>query len=193
MHTIKNKRLVFIDTETGGVDPLVNSLLSVSFIIWDSGKILDKVEIFIDDGELNVTPEALIINGINLEEHKKKAFSIYATIKIMNTFFGDYFEEGERIKFVGHNVSFDIAFLKHFLTKRGGMSISEYFKRFSHRHIDTSSIMTYLYLNGKIEIEIDGSDNAFKYFGIEVEGRHTAEGDNIATTKLFEKLIEIGQ
>lgn len=193
MHTIKSKRLVFIDTETGGVDPLVNSLLSMSLIVWEAGRILDKVEILINDGELNATPEALAINGIDLEEHKKNSWSIFATIRIINTFLGEHFEEGERIKFVGHNVSFDIAFLKYFLIKRGGMSISEYFKRFSHRHIDTSSIMTYLYLNGKIEIEIDGSDNAFKYFGIEVEGRHTAEGDNIATTKLFEKLIEIGQ
>ena len=33
-------RLLFIDTETGGLDPEKHSLLSVGFVVWDS--VLDE-------------------------------------------------------------------------------------------------------------------------------------------------------
>lgn len=54
---------------------------------------------------------------------------------------------------------------------------------------DTSSILYYLYLAGHIKQKAISSDEAFDYFGIKVEGRHTAIGDAIATAKLFTKLL----
>jgi DNA polymerase III epsilon subunit-like protein len=60
---------------------------------------------------------------------------------------------------------------------------------FSHRIIDTSSILHYLYLSGRIKQRAISSDEAFDLFDIYVEGRHTAIGDAIATAKLFTKLL----
>ncbi len=85
----------------------------------------------------------------------------------------------------GHNVHFDIAFLKAFFSANR-KDFSEFF---SHRVIDTSSILHYLYLAGKLKQKAVSSDEAFQLFDIEVEGRHTALGDALATAKLFSKLL----
>jgi DNA polymerase-3 subunit epsilon len=62
---------------------------------------------------------------------------------------------------------------------------------FSHRMIDTASILHYLYLSGRLEQKVVSSDEAFAHFKIAVEGRHTALGDALATAQLFNCLLEI--
>jgi len=72
---MKADTILFIDTETGGIQPGKNSLLSLALVVWKESKIIASTEILINDGVLNVTEKALEINGIDLEEHKKKAVS----------------------------------------------------------------------------------------------------------------------
>jgi len=64
-------------------------------------------------------------------------------------------------------------------------------QRFSHRFVDTATILFYLYLTGKIKRKITSSQDAFEYFGIAVQGRHTALGDVLATAQLFTNLVSI--
>jgi DNA polymerase-3 subunit epsilon len=101
-------------------------------------------------------------------------------------FIGKHFSLEEKITLAGHNVHFDADFLKRFFSAND-KDFSEFF---SHRMIDTSSILHYLYLSGSIKHRAISSDEAFRLFNINVEGRHTAIGDAIATAKLFTKLLE---
>ena len=48
-----------------------------------------------------------------------------------------------------------------------------------------------LVLAGIIETNIDSSSDAFKYFGIKVDNRHSALSDCIATVQLYEALIQL--
>jgi DNA polymerase-3 subunit epsilon len=84
-------------------------------------------------------------------------------------------------------VHFDADFLRSFFTANN----QDFSKYFSHRIIDTSSILHYLYLSGQIKQKAISSDEAFDLFDIKVEGRHTALGDAIATAKLFTKLLNL--
>lgn len=52
-------RLLFIDTETGGLDPHKHSLLSLAMVIWEDMEIINSQDILINDGILSVTKEAL--------------------------------------------------------------------------------------------------------------------------------------
>lgn len=65
-------KIVFLDTETGGLDPSVNSLLSIGLVIWEDGKIKTKNEFFVKENEYNVTSKAIEVNRIDLKELKKK-------------------------------------------------------------------------------------------------------------------------
>ena len=185
---MKNQdRILFIDTETGGKHPAHHSLLSVGLVEWEKGDIIQTKEILIDDGELKATDEALAINKIDLESHRKSAISQKEAIREILVFIGWNSEQYEKVTLAGHNVGFDIKFTRH-LFESQNYNFDDYF---SHRSIDTTSILYYLYFSGKMSSKIEGSDEAFKHFEIEVKGRHTALGDAIATAELFNKLIEI--
>lgn len=180
-------RLLFIDTETGGLDPEKHSLLSLALVVWENLEIIDSQEFLINDGVLSATKEALAINKIDLEKHKRSAISSYKAIDEILSFINHHFPGQKKITLAGHNVHFDVSFLKAFFSKNN----EDFSKYFSHRIIDTSSILHYLYLSGQIGKKAVSSDDAFNLFDIKVEGRHTALGDAVATAKLFNKLLQI--
>ncbi|MBS1602388.1 MAG: 3'-5' exonuclease [Bacteroidetes bacterium] len=184
---MKADKLLFIDTETGGIDPASNSLLSLGLVVWKELEVEASLEILIDDGILNVTAKAIEVNRIDLSEHRKKAVSPVEAIRQMDRFINDHFPKDEKIVLGGHNISFDVNFLNFFLTRHG----YDFQQRFSHRHVDTSSILFYLYLTGKIKRKLTASQDALDYFGIAVQGRHTALGDALATAQLFSSLVSI--
>lgn len=183
---MKTDKILFIDTETGGLDPIENSLLSIGLVVWQDYRILDKIEILINDGKLNVTENALQINNINIERHKNIALIPKDAITLMDAFLSKHFSRFEKITLAGHNINFDINFLKAFLLTNG-ISFGE---RFSHRSIDTSSILYFLYLAGKLEANINSSSSAFNKFNIQISDRHTALADALATAELFSKLLK---
>jgi DNA polymerase III epsilon subunit-like protein len=178
-------RLLFIDTETGGLDPNKHSLLSLAMVIWEDMEIIDSQEILINDGILSATKEALSINKIDIEKHKQSAISSSQAIEKIFLFISKHFPRQRKITLAGHNVHFDADFLRSFFSANN----QNFSKFFSHRIIDTSSILYYLYLAGHIKHRAISSDEAFDLFDIKVEGRHTAIGDAIATAKLFTKLL----
>ncbi len=182
-----NDRILFIDTETGGMVPDKHSLLSIALVVWENKEIISSTELLINDGRLCVTQEALDINGINIETHKKTAISPQQAIDKILFFVEKHFPGKNKVTLAGHNVQFDVSFLK-FMFSQQNKDFSSYF---SHRVIDTSSILYYLYLSGKIDQKAVSSDMAFDLFNIKVKGRHTALGDAIATAQLFNKLLVI--
>ena len=180
-------KLLFIDAETGGLDPDKHSLLSLAMVVWEDMEIIDSLELLINDGILSVTEAALAINRIDIEKHKQTAIPSRQAIDEMLLFIGRHLPTQKKIILAGHNVHFDVAFLKAFFSANN-KDFSEFF---SHRIIDTSSILHYLYLSGKIKQKAISSDESFALFDIKVEGRHTALGDAIATAKLFTKLLSL--
>lgn len=105
----------------------------------------------------------------------------------MNEFLDLNFQSEEKINLGGHNINFDVNFFRYFLSTNN----FSFHTRFSHRYIDTATILYYLYLGGKIKQKTLSSNDAFPLFGIRVEGRHTALGDALATAKLFTVLLKI--
>jgi DNA polymerase III epsilon subunit-like protein len=97
--------------------------------------------------------------------------------------------EGRDAIVVGHNVGFDLAFLRKLAAYSGKDDVTG----ISHRSVDTHSILFVAWLLGKIPEEALTSDGAFRHFQIIVppEARHTALGDAIATKALFIRILEL--
>jgi DNA polymerase-3 subunit epsilon len=186
---MKNK-ILFLDTETGGLNPARHDLLSVGLVVWEDENIAAEKEILLKGSPGRVTEEAMAVNRIDLERHNRLALSKPKAVEEIIRFVDEYFEE-KPVIVAGHNVGFDMAFLRQLFEKQG-VSFGKYF---SHRHIDTSSILQYIgiqrnYSNKEIQ-SFSSSDKAFRNFGVHIEPevRHTALADAAATAQLFTQLI----
>ena len=181
-------RILFLDTETGGLDETQYDLLSVGMVVWEDNKIIDTKEILISKAEYKTDPEAMKVNGLDLLTLQKNGISELMAIEEIEKFCDLYFSH-DRVVLAGQNISFDEAFLKKLYRDHH----YNYGKRFSHKKIDTVAILKFLYLQGKISEEMQSFEEALKQLGIEVnkEIRHTALGDAILTATLFTSLITI--
>jgi len=181
-------RLLFIDTETGGVILEKHSLLSIGLVAWDiTGGIVDTKEIFVEHDNYLVTKGAQNVNKFDLEAHKLKAVNPSQVIREIDEFCSKNFPADHKIIVAGHNIIFDISFLKFFLSQHG----RSFENMFSHRSIDTASILQFLQISGKIDLDLTSSTEGFRYFKIKVDNRHGALSDSIATAELFKKMTEV--
>jgi DNA polymerase III subunit epsilon len=189
LHNLKliPDKILFIDTETGGLNPSFHSLLSIGLAVWQNHEIIDQTEILVNDGKLNVSEQAMQINQIDLSEHIQTALTPSQALERLDGFTDLHFDNTQKITLGGHNVHFDVNFLKVLLSGQG----RDYHKRFSHRFVDTSPILYYLFLAGKLKQKATSSQEAFDLFSIQVDKRHSALGDALATADLFNKLLKV--
>lgn len=187
-----SQRLLVIDTETGGVDADVHSLLSLAAVVWHNGASEAEIQILVAESPLCVTPEALAINRINLVEHCSRALRPLDAGAALKKFLKDNFHEqlrrSQKIVLTGHNIGFDTTFLKRFC-RLAEMRFDEYF---SHRVVDTASILRFLSMANILPLSGAGLDEALRYFDIPVPDgeRHTALGDARATSLLITRLLD---
>jgi len=181
-----SKRLLFMDVETGGLDPEKHSLLTIALSVYEDGKIINKKDFAVRHDVYNVSAQALKINNINLIEHHDiatdEAIVVDEIIKIIK----DNFIDCEPIV-AGHGVDFDYKFIAK-LFRDNNYNFSDYV---SHRKLDTCSILKFLMVTDSIDIRSASLENAIKYFGIETKDRHTARDDVDATVVLFERLDKL--
>lgn len=180
-------KLLFIDTETGGIDEKKHSLLSVGLIYWENLEIKDTLEIYIKEDRYEVTDEALKINGLDLKKVYSEGVNYKEAVQKINEFIKRNFKN-EKPVICGHNINFDIRFLKE-LYKKANFDYENYI---SYRSLDTASILKFLTLadkfNGK---KINSLDDAIKYFELKTNKRHTALEDIKLTVKIFNRLLKI--
>lgn len=186
-------KLLVIDTETGGIDPDRYSILSIGLIVWEDGILKAELEVLIAEPDFVVTPRALEINRIDLVSHSKRAVPPAAAMGAIENFLNQHFQSeralGEKIILAGHNVSFDIAFFRRLCR----LAAADFDALFSHRVLDTASILRFLALAGQVPDATAASSNAFAHFNValsELE-RHTAIGDAKATGQLLTALIAL--
>lgn len=181
-------RLLFIDTETGGLDPNKHSLLSIGVVVWDDTEgELFATELYLANKQYNVTKTAAQINHFNEELQRELSIAPMRVVESFIEIKSCFFQEYSAIPLAGHNISFDVQFIKHLFYKCG----RSFEKLFSHRLVDTYSIIKYLSDCQLIPDAISSSSSAFKYFGIVVNGRHTALGDARATMQLYSALVAL--
>ncbi len=180
---------LFIDTETGGLDPRKHSLLSVALVVGDAGGVARSLEILIRHEPYVVSAGGMKVNRIDLVQHTAGALEPDVALGVMNVFLDQHFPHRcKPIVLAGHNVGFDQAFLGAFLESLGHTLEP----RFSHRVVDTHSLAAALRDAGKLPLDNLSSTALFEHFGIVVpeEKRHTALGDALATFELYWKLVE---
>ncbi len=186
----KTNEILFIDTETGGLNPESFSIISFAGVLWRDGEILDSLQVFIQEEPFYSDVDSMKINRIDMDWIKNNGLPPSKAVKQITDFLKQIQPNSVvPMRLGGHNIGFDVGFTKR-LFRLGGGDFSSFF---SHRTIDTSTILAFLSLANKIKLDGAGSSDAFSHFGIEfAQGdRHTALGDALATAKLFNCLLDV--
>lgn len=176
-------RLVVVDTETGGLDPSRHPILTLGAVAWQDGEIGESVEWKFYAPPQFCDPQALRVNGIDIEQHNQEAIRPDEAAQALLRF-GRRYSDGTRIRLAGHNiVGFDAGFL------RALYGPSDFWRYFHHRSIDTMTMLPFLWLAGQGR-DIGKLSDACDAFGIELTDAHTALGDALATARLLTVLVE---
>ena len=185
-------KILVLDTETGGLNPDKHSILSYGAVILDDFKIIDQIEVYVNEGNIIAEESALRVNKIDLKYLVEHGYSPLPAVELLENFLLKHFNfldctKYNLINMSGHNIGFDVGFMKRLYRLAG----REYEKVFSHRTLDTAGIIRFLNVAGVSDLSSSSSDKAFDYFRIVIpeEKRHTALGDAIGTAELLVELV----
>jgi DNA polymerase III alpha subunit (gram-positive type) len=187
----KNQTYLVVDTETGGLDPEKQSILSIAGVAWQANKCLEPLfDFYICEEEIETTKRALEVNKIDLEVVKEEGYGPYEAVKEIKKALNKRFTHDRKpIMLVGHNIAFDIGFIKRLYNQAG----QDYYSDFKDRALDTATILEFFMIAGEIEGFRASADVLFKATGVEIDekDRHTAKGDAVATAKAIDELVSI--
>lgn len=175
--------LFVIDVETTGPDPFLHELISVALVPFQQ-----RVESLL----VLVRPSA----SAPWDSWAKKAHRDFLAAAPDDALdpadahdriqqYVNHVGGGRSITVLGHNVGFDLAFLRGLAHRAGRPAIAG----ISHRAVDTHTLLFVMAMQGRIDPAHLSSDGAFERFGITAENRHEALGDAVATRELAQLLL----
>lgn len=110
MRDVPNKK-IYLDTETTGLSNTKHQILTIALILEDQNHTVHKETLKVKtQNHKEIDPKALEVNQIDIDEHNKESISASKTCKEINKIIRTNGFEDAVI--VGHNVSFDIRFIK---------------------------------------------------------------------------------
>jgi DNA polymerase III subunit epsilon len=185
------KKLVVIDTETGGLDAHDSSILTLGAVVLTlpGGEMSEPFHMYVQEEKVVASQEALRVNGITMEEIGHGMSPSFVT-----TAFEDWLHNQGvfgRQTLAGHNIAgFDMSFIKR-LYQQAGKKLP-----FDYHVFDTMSLAVALRFAGKLDVTKVSLDNLCAHFGIKIReqdatGRHNSAEDAVATAKLIVKLLDL--
>lgn len=186
-------KIIFIDTETGGVNPEKAALIQLSGIIRIDKKDVEKFNFYIKPFENSeVNEKALEVQGRTLEELKTEKYieekEVYKQFVSLLDKYIDKYDRTDKFVVAGYNVRFDVDILKAFFQRHGNNFLFSYLDSsmldplYSIRLLQIAEVLPVLE-NNKLETWC-------KHFGIELKAHDSLE-DIEATKKLIGKLISL--
>ena len=186
-------KIIFIDTETGGVNAEKSALIQLSGIIEVNGVEKEKFNFYIKpfkNSEIN--EKALDVQGRTLEELRTDKYIdesiIYKKfLEILDKYI-DKYDKNDKFIVAGYNVKFDIDILKALFERNNNKFLFSYF---NSSMLDPLYSVRLLQVAGMLPVlENNKLETWCKYFNIELKA-HDSLQDITATKKLIEKLIEL--
>ena len=170
-------KIIFIDTETGGVNAEKSALIQLSGIIEVDGTEKEKFNFYIKPFENSeVNEKALEVQGRTLEE--------LGTEKYID----EKYDKNDKFIVAGYNVKFDIDILKALFERNNNKFLFSYF---NSSMLDPLYSVRLLQVAGMLPVlENNKLETWCKYFNIELKA-HDSLQDITATKKLIEKLVEL--
>jgi DNA polymerase-3 subunit epsilon len=166
---MKDKIYAIIDIETTGGRARRDKITEIAIVLHDGVEIIDTYETLVNP-ECHIPYGITELTGIS-QEMVADAPKFYEVARKV-------VEMTENCVFVAHNVRFDYGFIR------------EEFKRLGFSYVRKQLCTVRLSRKTIPGLGSYGLSNLIRFMGIEVDNRHRAMGDAIATAELFRRIME---
>jgi DNA polymerase III subunit epsilon len=172
---LEQVRFVVLDSETTGLDPRRDRLITIGAVAVIAGEILleDSIEVMC---KLDYNRASVTVHGITRDETRDAMEESEAL-----SLFLDYVKDGV---IVGHHIGHDIQALNVAYQRHAGFELR-------NRSLDTMDLALHLNGDGAFKNMAQGFslDGLCEMFGIPAHDRHTAGGDAFITAQVFLRLL----
>ncbi len=174
-------RFVALDTETSGLDPRKDSLITIGAVAVVGGEIRldDAFEIMMP---IRYNAASVTVHGITVDQARGGVPEPEALAALL-----EYLGAGV---IVGHHILHDITALNVACERHFGVVLQ-------NRFLDTMDLTLHLERDGGLppDMKIDGFslDQLCRQFGVVPHDRHTAAGDAFITAQVFQRLLRLAR
>jgi DNA polymerase-3 subunit epsilon len=176
---IDRVRFVVLDSETTGLNPAVDRLVTIGAVAVVAGEILleDRFSALI---RIDYNTDAVTVHGVTRDQARRGIEEPEALASFM-----EYLRDGV---IVGHHIGHDIATIDAALERLWGA-------RLLNRSLDTMDLTLHLErdgaLAGRQPVQHFTLDSLCGMFGVVPHDRHTATGDAFITAQVFLRLLRL--
>ena len=185
--------ILFLDIETTGLNPEEHQIIQLSARFDSDGINIDnfnkkiKMQGPVDLGALAVNGRSLFQQRLNAkfpDTEYDLATSLFEFMDWSVRIYKSY--EGFIVS--GHNIHFDITFLKAACKK---LNLTGFDNLFGHRYLDTASIGLYLQEKGLLPLEKISMEKLTEFFGINKGELHDSMFDVDASADMYYAMLEL--
>lgn len=176
---IDRVRFVVLDSETTGLDPSTDRIITIGAVAVDDGEILleDSFEALLTATH---NTSAVTVHGVTRDESRGGLEEPEALERFL-----DYLRDGV---IVGHHIGHDVGTFDAGYERHWGF-------RMSNRSLDTMDLTLHLErdgaFSGRPQIRHFTLDALCDMFGVIPHDRHTASGDAFMTAQVFLRLLRL--
>ena len=185
-------KFLWIDTETTGLDPVLNDIIQLSGILEIPGVRYEEFDFRVAPINYDsITEDAMKCNGIKLSTLKKypPASEVHLKFKQLLFKWVNPFDPKDKLILCGQNVLFDMNFLQQFCEKQGDKFLRSCITSGTF-DLRTLSVAYEIFLNKKI-FHSYSLANICEILGVELKNAHNALNDIRATRECCLKIWNI--
>lgn len=181
---VEEVRFVVLDSETTGLDPKKDRIVTIGAVVVQQGQILldDQYEAVI---KFDYNTASVVVHGVTREAAQEEGME---EVDALREFLA-YLRNGI---IVGHHIGFDVEIFSERCQQRFGLSLF-------NRWLDTMELTLHLEDRGAFPGEDENErkdfslDGLCRRFNIPPHDRHTAPGDAFITAQILLKLLRLAR
>lgn len=188
---MSDKKILWFDTETTGLDSKKNDIIQIAGIVEINDLWVEEFEFKCAPWDKNnIEQEALDVYGFTKDEicSWRDPFNVYSELKQIFSKYIDPYNREDKFIPAGHNVGFDVSFLKSFFEKSGDRFFGSFF---NYHTLDTLPLFITLDHLNIVDKPLNYKLKTMaELFDIEIKA-HDALSDIKATRSSFLKMASL--
>lgn len=182
-------KVLYLDTETTGVDHRTNEITQIALIVEIDGEVKEEVNFRCQPTNWDaIDPKAIETTGVSIEQLKTFELPGETAKKIQALFnrYIDKFDKSDKFYPAGHNVTFDLEFLQAFWKKHLDSYGTGSYQNW--RALDTRTLANFMAYKGIIQPSDLKLKTLCDLFHVTIQA-HDAMSDIRATRELMNKML----